>query len=48
MKVHLCGLGIPLSRGDTCFLPRQATTAVSALLKQENVICNGLVTSALI
>lgn len=48
MKVHLCGLGIPLSRGDTCFLPRQATTRVSTFLKQENIICNGLVISALI
>lgn len=43
MKVHLCGLGIPLSRGDTCFLPSQATTMVSALLKQENTVFNGLV-----
>jgi len=46
MKVPLCGLGIPLSRGDTCFLPYQATTTVSVLLKQENTVFNGLTTKA--
>lgn len=43
MKVHLCGLGIPLTRGDTCFLSRQVNTTARALLKQENTVINGAV-----
>lgn len=42
-KVPFCGLGIPLSRSDTCFLPSQVATTVSRLLKQENTAFNGLV-----
>lgn len=42
-KVQLCGLGIPLSIGDACFLPRQATPTFSVFLKQENTIFNGFV-----
>jgi len=44
MKARLCGLGIPLARGVTCFLSCQVTaTAARALLQLGGAVLSGLI-----